>query len=64
MAVPDANEIRRVTPAGDLDRVLHAPAPTGCCFGGPDFTDLYVTAGSVFVIPGIGTGAPTARFPG
>jgi sugar lactone lactonase YvrE len=56
--------ILRVTPSGDLDRVLDIPAPTGCCFGGPDFTDLYVTAGSIFVAPAIGPGTPTPRFPG
>jgi sugar lactone lactonase YvrE len=64
VAVPDANEIRRITPTGDLDRVLDVPGPTGCCFGGPDFTDLYLTAGPIFVVPTIGTGAPTPRFPG
>jgi sugar lactone lactonase YvrE len=64
VAVPTADEIRRITPTGDLDHVLSVPAPTGCCFGGPDFTDLYLTAGSIFVAPAIGTGAPTPRFPG
>lgn len=64
VAVPTANEIRRITPTGELDRVVAVAAPTGCCFGGTDFTDLYVTAGSVFVAAGIGLGAPTARFPG
>jgi sugar lactone lactonase YvrE len=63
-AVPTANEIRRITPDGSIDRVLEVAAPTGCCFGGPDFADLYVAAGSVFVAEGVGVGAPTPRFPG
>jgi sugar lactone lactonase YvrE len=53
---------------------------TACCFGGPDLSDLYVTtsregfteadaaaqplAGSLFVATGIGSGLPSARFPG
>jgi len=53
---------------------------TACCFGGRDLSDLYVTtsregftaaqaqaqplAGSLFVATGIGSGLPSARFPG
>ena len=64
VAIPAANQVRRYTPGGALDRALDVPGPTGCCFGGTDFTDLYITAGSVFVASGVGAGLPTARFPG
>ena len=62
VAAPDG--ILRVSPTGDVEHVLDLAAPTGCCFGGPDFADLYVTAGSVFVASGLGAGTPTPRFPG
>lgn len=64
VAVPAADQIRRHAPDGSLDRALDVPAPTGCCFGGTDFADLYVTAGSVFVASGVGVGLPCARFLG
>ena len=64
VAMPAAGQIRRLTPSGDIDRVLDVSGPTGCCFGGPDFTDLYITAGAVFVASAAGAGLPTARFPG
>lgn len=63
-AMPTADELVRLTPAGSIDRRVAVPGATGCCFGGTDFTDLYVTGNAVHVIPGIGAGLPTARFPG
>jgi sugar lactone lactonase YvrE len=59
-----ADEIVCVSPTGTIDHALSVPGATGCCFGGNDFSDLYVTADAVHVIPGVGTGIPTARFPG
>ncbi|WP_322746632.1 SMP-30/gluconolactonase/LRE family protein [Saccharothrix syringae] len=72
--------VHRYTPAGELDLELELPVgqPTACCFGGPDFTDLYVTsartglsgdalselAGSVLVLPGVGEGLPSNAFAG
>jgi sugar lactone lactonase YvrE len=72
--------VRRYTPDGGLDREIELPVgqPTACCFGGVDFTDLYVTtarvglsgdslselAGSVLVIPGAGEGLPGTAFAG
>ena len=62
--VAAADEIVCLTPTGAIDRTLAVPGATGCCFGGSDFTDLYVTAEEVQVIAGVGTGLPTARFLG
>ncbi|PSL56874.1 gluconolactonase [Saccharothrix carnea] len=72
--------LHRYTPDGVLDREVELPVgqPTACCFGGPDFTDLYVTtarvglsddalselAGSLLVLPGVGEGLPSAAFAG
>jgi sugar lactone lactonase YvrE len=72
--------VHRYTPDGVLDLELELPVgqPTACCFGGPDFTDLYVTsartglsgdalselAGSVLVLPGVGEGLPSTAFAG
>ncbi|GAA1283678.1 SMP-30/gluconolactonase/LRE family protein [Saccharothrix xinjiangensis] len=72
--------VHRYTPDGELDLELELPVgqPTACCFGGPDFTDLYVTsartglsgdalselAGSVLVLPGVGEGLPSTAFAG
>ncbi|NUT46650.1 MAG: SMP-30/gluconolactonase/LRE family protein [Saccharothrix sp.] len=72
--------VRRYTPDGVLDREVELPVgqPTACCFGGVDFTDLYVTtarvglsqdalselAGSVLVLPGVGEGLPSTAFAG
>jgi sugar lactone lactonase YvrE len=64
VAVPSADQIRRHTPTGALDRALDVPGPTGCCFGGTDFSDLYITAGAVFVASNAGAGLPTPRFLG
>ena len=64
IAVPTANQIRRHAPDGTLDRALDIPGPTACCFGGTDFADLYITAGSVFVASGAGVGLPGTRFLG
>ncbi|MFE9746285.1 SMP-30/gluconolactonase/LRE family protein [Saccharothrix saharensis] len=72
--------LHRYTPEGALDREIELPVgqPTACCFGGTDFTDLYVTtarvglgegasselAGSVLVLPGVGEGLPSTAFAG
>ncbi|WP_331281532.1 SMP-30/gluconolactonase/LRE family protein [Saccharothrix sp. NRRL B-16314] len=72
--------VHRYTPDGALDLEVELPVgqPTACCFGGPDFTDLYVTtarvglsegalselAGSVLVLPGVGEGLPSPAFAG
>jgi len=41
--------LRRFTPGGQQDAVLPVPVsqPTSCAFGGPGFTDLYVTTASI-----------------
>lgn len=82
VAVNGGGQVRRYTPKGELDRVVEVPARqvSACCFGGDDFTDLYITtgregftdadataqplAGSLFVAPDTTEGMPTARFPG
>ncbi|PRY35243.1 SMP-30/gluconolactonase/LRE family protein [Umezawaea tangerina] len=74
--------VRRYTPDGRLDREIPLPVdqPTACCFGGDDYTDLYVTSartgldegalaarplsGSVLVLPGVGVGLPSSAFAG
>lgn len=47
VAVNGGGEVRRYTPAGELDRVVDVPAKqvSACCFGGGDLADLYVTTG-------------------
>ncbi|MFR9731546.1 SMP-30/gluconolactonase/LRE family protein [Saccharopolyspora sp. MS10] len=78
IAVRDRGEVRRYAPDGRLDLAVPLPArrPTGCCFGGEDLTDLYVTTaregladpasedGAVLVLPGIGTGLRSHSFAG
>ncbi|ATE52739.1 MULTISPECIES: SMP-30/gluconolactonase/LRE family protein [Actinosynnema] len=78
VALREGGAVRRYTPDGVLDRELELPVerPTGCCFGGPDLTDLYVTsaregahgggelAGSVLVVPDAGTGLMSRAFAG
>ncbi|WP_280461651.1 SMP-30/gluconolactonase/LRE family protein [Nocardia carnea] len=78
VALWDGGQVRRYTPEGVLDRVLPLPVrrPTACAFGGADLTDLYITtarvgladpepsAGSLYVIPGLGEGLPQAEFAG
>jgi sugar lactone lactonase YvrE len=72
--------IVRYTPKGHVDRVITLPVtnPTCVCFGGRDFTTLYVTtarkflkedqlareplAGSLLAINGVGQGLPENRF--
>ncbi|APU19269.1 SMP-30/gluconolactonase/LRE family protein [Actinoalloteichus sp. GBA129-24] len=70
--------IHRYTPAGALDRRIELPAvePTGCCFGGFGFTDLYVTTatpatdsgleqdGRLLVLPDLDVGLPDTLFLG
>lgn len=45
VAVRDRGELHRYGPDGQLRARIQLPAarPTGCCFGGPDLADLYVT---------------------
>lgn len=78
VTVRDAGQLRRYTPRGSLDRTIELPVqrPTGCCFGGPDLNDLYVTSaregvpdpndadGALLVLPDLGTGLRTASFAG
>ncbi|WP_307868397.1 SMP-30/gluconolactonase/LRE family protein [Umezawaea beigongshangensis] len=82
VALWGGSAVRRYTPDGRLDREIALPVeqPTACCFGGDDFTDLYVTtartglserslaenplSGSVLVLPGIGAGVPSFSFTG
>ncbi|MGZ3148128.1 SMP-30/gluconolactonase/LRE family protein [Lentzea chajnantorensis] len=82
VALWGGHAVRRYTPGGELDREVALPVdqPTACCFGGSDFTDLYVTSarvglsdetlvqrqlnGSVLVLPGIGAGLPGVAFAG
>ncbi|MGW4020452.1 SMP-30/gluconolactonase/LRE family protein [Streptomyces sp. NPDC005009] len=78
VALWDGGAVRRYTPSGELDRVIHLPVPlvTACAFGGPDLTDLYITtarvgltaphplAGSLLVVRGAGKGAPQPPFAG
>jgi sugar lactone lactonase YvrE len=82
VALWGGSAVRRYTPDGRLDReiALPVPRPTACCFGGDDFTDLYVTtartglderslaehplSGSVLVLPGAGGGVPSFSFTG
>lgn len=47
VAVNGGGQVRRYTPAGELDVTIDVPAVqvSACCFGGPDLTDLYVTTG-------------------
>ena len=47
VAVNGGGQVRRYTPAGELDRVVEVPATqvSACCFGGDSLTDLYVTTG-------------------
>jgi len=46
LALWGAGRVRRITPAGKVDRVLELPVTqvTSCAFGGPDMADLYVTS--------------------
>jgi sugar lactone lactonase YvrE len=82
VALWDGHAIRRYTPEGKLDREVPVPVarPTACTFGGPHFTDLYVTtareglapeqlaeqelAGSLLVLPDFGVGLPSTLFTG
>jgi sugar lactone lactonase YvrE len=82
VALWGGHAIRRYTPEGKLDREVPMPVaqPSACAFGGPDFTDLYVTtaregltpeqladqelAGSLLVLPGFGVGLPSTMFAG
>jgi D-xylonolactonase len=69
---PHGNEVMRI--------VTGAPRTTNCCFGGPDFADLYITSarigleadallaapnsGALFVVRGAGRGDPPHKFGG
>ena len=45
-AAIDGGQLLRISPAGEVDRVIEMPVkkPTKCCFGGPDLDVLYVTS--------------------
>ena len=49
VALWGGRSVRRYSPAGQLDRVVHLPASqvTSCAFGGPDRKDLYMTSASM-----------------
>ena len=78
VALDGAAELRRYSPAGVLDTTVELPAlrPTGCCFGGPELTDLYVTSaradltapgdadGALLVLPEAGKGLRSTAFSG
>ena len=78
LALDGAAEIRRYTPEGVLDTTAELPVrrPTGCCFGGPELTDLYVTSaragltapedadGALLVLPDAGKGLRSTAFAG
>ncbi|AOS62125.1 gluconolactonase [Actinoalloteichus hymeniacidonis] len=80
VAIRGGAAIHRYTPEGVLDQRFALPAaqPTGACFGGFGFTDLYITTartggdagsalaqdGSLLVIPDVGTGLPDTLFLG
>ena len=78
VALDGAAEIRRYTPEGVLDTAAQLPVrrPTGCCFGGPELTDLYVTSaraglsapedadGALLVLPDAGKGLRSTVFSG
>jgi sugar lactone lactonase YvrE len=46
LALFGGGAIHRYTPDGQLDRILRVPASrvTCCAFGGPDYTELYITS--------------------
>lgn len=52
-AIWRAGEIRRYTPAGELDTVVRVPASltTSCCFGGADLDTLFITTASCDLTP-------------
>jgi sugar lactone lactonase YvrE len=45
-AIWRAGEVRRYTPAGELDTIVGVPAShsTSCCFGGPALDTLFITS--------------------
>lgn len=78
VALWDGGALRRYTPDGRLDRTVELPVarPTACAFGGAGLRDLYVTsartglhsphplAGSLLVLPDLGTGLAGVPFAG
>jgi sugar lactone lactonase YvrE len=64
--------IVRVSPKGDMDRVIEMPVPniTNCTFGGPDMNILYITtaasaerlSGSLFMLETEAKGLPDNQF--
>ncbi len=78
VALDGAAELHRYTPGGVLDSTVELPAlrPTGCCFGGPELTDLYVSSaragltapgdadGALLVLPDAGKGLRSTAFSG
>jgi sugar lactone lactonase YvrE len=73
VAIRGAGAIHRFGPDGSAGRVIETPLSelTGCCFGGPELTDLYLTTAAtetedaaLLVLPEAGQGALTTRFSG
>lgn len=78
VTVSDRAEIRRYAPDGGLDQSIPLPAqrPFGCCFGGRDLSDLYITTarsglaepgeadGALLMLPGVRAGLRTYAFAG
>lgn len=72
----DGSCLLRLTPEGEVDRILELPVsrPTSCVFGGPDLTTLYITSaaspldhpldGAVLAIEVDVPGKPCHRFAG
>ncbi|MDQ0756878.1 SMP-30/gluconolactonase/LRE family protein [Arthrobacter sp. B3I4] len=54
VAVNGSGEVRRYTPEGRLDGVVHVAARqvTACTFGGPDLRQLYITTSREHLEPG------------
>jgi L-arabinonolactonase len=54
--------IVRFDPVGRIDRIVRLPTryPTMCCFGGPDLDIMYVTTGTIFLLPGEAQHQPLA----
>lgn len=52
-AIFAGGRVVRFSPDGDVDRVIELPVtnPTCVCFGGPDFSTLYITTARKFLTP-------------
>lgn len=61
VAMYGGGALRRYAPDGSLDREVPVPVsqPTSCAFGGPDYTDLYVTTANQLTTPEQRAAEPT-----